>query len=180
MTGTPEAEVTSTENEVPQTPKQGMRAAAAPRPPAPSGVQTEELPSQGGPGATVEFAEDPTFDLVSGIDWSAMPEKEQVDEWKKQFGGVIITRYAYGFMFFNRVLGRREYKQLMFQPGMTFEEREDAICQMTLLWPAKTLSGEDFNFTKHCQGRWGGFPSTHVEYILDRSGFVNAIEVGNA
>jgi len=157
-------------------PKPGMHAVpkAAPEASGQSKVSVEEAPpsAQKGVGVETEYT-DGTFDLVEFFAEQVMPEKEQVDEWRKQCGGVILIRYPYGLIFIHRMLTRAEYRELIYTPFPTFEDREDTIVKKTLLWPALEVPS--------CfAGRFQGVPSTLSEYILDRSGFLNALEVGNA
>ena len=157
-------------------PKPGMHAMpkATPAAGGQSEVSVEEAPAsaQKGVGVETEY-QNGAFDLVEFFAEQPLPEKEQIDEWKQQHGGIILIRYPYGLTFIHRMLSRAEYRELIYTPFPTFEDREDAIVKKTLLWPALDVPS--------CfAGRFQGVPSTLSEYILDRSGFLNALEVGNA
>jgi hypothetical protein len=171
------ADETKQDNTTPQDqPKAGMHAVpkAAPAAPVESKVTVEEAPApaQKGVGVEADYQND-AFDLIEFFAEQVIPEKDQIDAWKKEHGGVILVRYPYGLMFIHRLLSRSEYRELIYTPFPTFEAREDEIVKKTLLWPALDVPA--------CfAGRFQGVPSTLSEYVLDRSGFLNAIEVGNA
>jgi len=141
----------------------------------------EEVPEGAAPGGGVEIPTENgatgTYtdenDLIQMFSTLVMPATEQVEEWKQKHGGVILVRYPYGMLFIHRILTRAEYRELIYTPFELFEDREDEIVRRTLLWPA-------IEVPQAFKGRFQGLPSTLSEYILDRSGFMNALEVGNA
>lgn len=158
----------------------GMRPVEKKPQVAPPGEKTtveEATESSAGGTNVTSFYEGDDFNLVEYFnqitETEKVPPPEQIEAWKKEFKGVILVRYPYGLLFIHRILTRVEYRELIYTPFPTFMEREDEIVRRTMLWPKLEVPK---NFT----GRFSGLPSTLSEYIMDRSGFMNALEVGNA
>jgi len=122
---------------------------------------------------------------LEGIDWSPPPPEklalwkrpppnpgEQFDPARHGFGDDKIREVLFpnGMRFTYRILTRAEYKAIIYGP-FTIEERENEMCNRCVLWP----EGIDFNqaFLREMYG----LPSMIVEYIMDQSGFLPALEV---
>ena len=113
------------------------------------------------------------------------PSPEQREAWNKEYGrthyvtfpGIVpgTEEAPKRLKFWYRQLKRSEYKQLLYNPDLAVEDREDEMCQMCLLWPL------DISVRNHFgdNSEKAGIPSMLSEYIMDQSGFVPAIEVGN-
>ena len=75
-----------------------------------------------------------------------------------------------GMYFIYRILRRDEYKTIIYSP-FTIEERENEMCNRCVLWP------EGIDFNQAFLRELFGLPSMIVEYIMDQSGFLPALEV---
>ena len=151
----------------PTAPPQGMRAPANK---ATQKVGTDEI---SGDQAIAEEAPAVDFDPLTDIDWVTPPSEEQIAAWKQQFGEVHFMKFINNIQFHFRNMTRRESKQLAGE-NISAEEKEDKICQAVTLWPA------GIDFSKAFAKKLPGIPSTYVEFIYDRSGFIPVVELKNA
>lgn len=95
------------------------------------------------------------------------PTKSQVDSWKNKYkgAGVYIVDVCDN-LFVIRTLNRFEYKQIIRQPQLDASQREEVICETTVLFPE--------NYTwKEMAKKDAGIPSTLSQIIMQKSGFTD-------
>ena len=93
------------------------------------------------------------------------PTKSELDGWKKKFeNSTIYITEVMDRMFIFRTLNRFEYKQLIRQPNLDASQREEIICETTVLFPY------DYNWRSMAKDD-AGIPSTLSQIIMTKSGF---------
>ena len=93
------------------------------------------------------------------------PTVSEVDGWKRKYEGASI--YASKIleeMFVFRTINRFEYKQLIRQSNLDASQREEIICETTVLHPY------NYNWRSMAK-REAGIPSTLSQIIMQKSGF---------
>ena len=134
---------------------------------------------------------------LKDLNWDA-PSEEQKTAWKSEYGEKRVKECVFpgivpgtaepledgsvdpdnpakylNFVF--RLLKRSEYRDLLYGANANPDTREDTMCQMCVLWPQNIVFKEHFDE----QSEKAGLPSMIVEYIMDQSGFIPAVQVGN-
>lgn len=105
----------------------------------------------------IEEEEDPVFPGGPGM--------AQVNLWKKQYGnGKVMHTVVVDRHFIFRTLNRYEYKGIVALDSVDALQREEIICQTTVLWPY------NYNFKKMAKED-SGYPSTLAKIIMESSGF---------
>lgn len=92
------------------------------------------------------------------------PTKNQVENWKQQFGDVYLSEFEEE-TFIWRTLSRLEYKQLMNEGNASEWEGEERIIETCIIWP------EDYTAEQISDGK-AGIPSLLSDQIMAKSGFV--------
>lgn len=93
------------------------------------------------------------------------PTKSQIDSWKNKYqnSSVYVVDVCENFFVF-RTLNRFEYKQIIRQAQLDAAQREEVICETTVLHP------EGYTW-KEMAKKDAGIPSTLSQIIMQKSGF---------
>lgn len=93
------------------------------------------------------------------------PTKSQIDSWKNKYqgAGVYVVDVCEKLFVF-RTLNRFEYKQIIRQAQLDAAQREEVICETTVLFP------EEYTW-KDMAKKDAGIPSTLSQIIMQKSGF---------
>ena len=100
--------------------------------------------------------------------WPDGPMISQVEAWVRLFHAtnldVGMAEFPTGELFVWRSISRYEYKAIMAAPATTPLIREEMICELCSLWPAKYDIGIQANAK-------GGIPGSLAKTIMKASGF---------
>lgn len=89
--------------------------------------------------------------------------EEIVEDLKKEYGDIYATEYD-DVVFVWRPINRKEYREIVVDAGNGPLDREEAICQLCVLWP------KGYNFS---DGK-AGYAALLSQNIMDESGFLAA------
>lgn len=116
-------------------------------------------------GDDEEFEELPRVKPYEELLFEDGPTVTQVKAWKKQYELYdIFVVEVLEEMFVCRTLNRYEYKQLIVMEDTDALQREEIICNTTVLFP------EDLHWGELASMK-AGIPSTLSEIVMEKSGF---------
>lgn len=95
------------------------------------------------------------------------PTRTEVASWKKQFeqdGHAVNLTDVGGDIFIWRTMSRTEYREIMTLQNIDPLQREEIICEITMLFPY------EYNFSSMAN-RKAGVPAILAEQIMHESGF---------
>ena len=131
--------------------------------------ERSKIDGAGMANANPNMAEKEDIDKGSERVFPGGPTQSQIEDWKRKYGKVFMTKYDEDEYYIWRTLSRIEFKKILNQEGeLTDWSREERVSETCVIWP------ENYDHDSVMDGN-AGTPAVLAEEIMNKSGFMPQI-----